>query len=61
MAPDFDRLQAVNRELRALEDAGGVSRADWDRLYAEAKQAVAGRTQFLEGIIMRGLELGFVT
>jgi len=59
--PDFETLKAVSRELRALADAGTLTEAEYTRLFADAEQAAGEHTEFLEGIIMRGLEHGFVT
>lgn len=58
--PDWDRLTAINDELEALVDAGKATQAEYDRLLAEADKAVGEHSQFLEGILMRGMELGFV-
>lgn len=59
--PDFDRLRRVNVELRALAAAKTLSRDDFERLLVEAKEAVGARTEYLEGFLMRGAMLGFVS
>lgn len=58
--PDFDKLTAVNDELKELREAGKLTQKEYDRLYAEAEKAVGNSPEFLEGIRMRGIELGFV-
>ena len=61
MTPDFKRLAAVNAELRKLLAQGRLTKAEYDRLLREAEECVGEHTQFLEGILMRGVELGFVS
>lgn len=58
--PDFDRLTAVNDELERLLDGGKLTKKEFERLLEDAKAAVGTSTEFLEGILMRGVELGFV-
>jgi hypothetical protein len=59
--PDFDALIAVGRELERLADAGELTKDEYVRLYNIARKTVGGRTEYLEGILMRGLEHGFIT
>jgi hypothetical protein len=59
--PDWKMLQEAGRELDRLTDAGALTKAEYDRLLAKSTEAVGEHTQFLEGILMRGVELGFVT
>lgn len=58
--PDFAKLRSVNDELTRLVDEGTVTKADFDRLYGEASAAVGEHTQFLEGMMVRGFDLGFI-
>ena len=58
--PDFDALQAVNADLRKLADDGELTQASFDALLKQAEEAVGEHTEFLEGILMRGAEHGFV-
>lgn len=58
--PDFDKLTELNDELRRLEADGTLTKEDYERLFGEAKKAVGDHEEFLEGFIMRGIELGFV-
>ncbi len=58
--PDFDKLSTIGAELDQLADGGRLTRADFERLFEEAKKAVGKHTQFLEGVLMTGLEFGFV-
>lgn len=58
--PDFDKLTAVNDELEQLRADDKLTKDEFDRLLKEATEAVGDRTEFLEGILMRGVELGFV-
>lgn len=58
--PDFEKLKAANDELEQLVDDGKLTKVEFARLLADAEKAVGDREEFLEGIIMRGVELGFV-
>ena len=60
MPPDFDRLTAVNDEFERLAGAGELTKAEFERLLADAEDAVGEHTEFLEGLLMRGAELGLV-
>lgn len=59
--PDFDALTRANDELDRLLAAGALTKAAWARVLADAERAVGERTEFLEGILMRGVELGMVS
>lgn len=58
--PDWDALQAANDELRELREAGKLTKKEYERLLKDATDAVGEHEEFLEGILMRGMELGFV-
>jgi hypothetical protein len=59
--PDFDALRAANEELERLVSDGALTRATFARVLADARRAVGEQTEFLEGILMRGVELGMLT
>lgn len=59
--PDFNKLNAATRELERLADAGKLTREDYTRLSSAASDAVGENTQLLEGVIMTGMEHGFVS
>ena len=60
MNPDFNKLSDIGDEIERLEDAGALAQSDFDRLLQEARAAVGTRTEFLEGILMTGIQHGFV-
>ena len=60
MTPDWKKLRAANQELERLKQHGLATHAEWDRILGEAKAAVGDHTEYLEGILMTGAELGFV-
>lgn len=58
--PDFDKLKAINDELEQLVADDKLTKVEFARLLADAEKAVGASEEFLEGILMRGVELGFV-
>lgn len=58
--PDFDKLTELNAELRKLMADGTATQEEFDRLLSAGREAVGDRTEFLEGMLRRGVELGFV-
>lgn len=58
--PDFDKLQEINDEFEQLADDGKLTQQEFDRLLEDARKAVGKHTEFLEGLLMRGTEHGFV-
>lgn len=56
--PDFEKLRGVNDELEQLADAGKLTQADFDRLFAEAEKAVGEHTEFLESVLLFADEFG---
>jgi ribosomal protein L19E len=59
--PDWERLRDVNAELEKLAKEGALTAAEWERLYAEAREAVGEHTRFLQSTIMLGIAAGLVT
>lgn len=61
MVPDLDKLRDIRREMSDLGDAGKLTRAEFDRLFALAKDAADNDDQYLEGIetvaILYGVQL----
>ncbi len=51
--PDFDRLRAIGAEAERLREEGKWTKAEFDRLFAEATEAAAGHDEFLEFLILR--------
>lgn len=51
--PDWEALKRVLAEALALRDAGTWTRAEFERLRAQAKQAVNGHDEFLESLHMQ--------
>lgn len=58
--PDFAKLLSVTTELTRLVEAKAISKIEFDRLLDEAKTAVGEQTQYLESILIRGIELGYL-
>lgn len=59
-APDFAALRAASTEAIDLAREGKLTREDFDRLFERAHAAVGSQSQLLEGMLMLGLEHGFV-
>ncbi len=58
--PDFEKLNAATRELERLADAGTLTRQEYARLSSDAAKAAGPHTQLLEGVVMTGMEHGFI-
>lgn len=54
--PDLAKLQSVSKELARLIESNTVSKLEFTRLLDEANDAVGEQTQYLESILIRGLE-----
>ncbi len=59
--PDWNKLRNACDRLEEFRVRGGVTREEWNIVFAEAESAVGDHTEFLEGILMQGAMLGFVT
>lgn len=53
-APDFDKLTSLNDELEQLLNEKQLTTTEFDRIRAEAREAVGRHTEFLESILMYG-------
>lgn len=49
--PDWSKLKAIGVEIETLQEQGAWNRAAFDRLFADAKAAVAGHDEFLEFVV----------
>lgn len=49
--PDWAALKRINAERLELQDAGQWNRAAFERLLAQAKEAVNGHDEFLESLV----------
>lgn len=58
--PDFAKLLSLTEELARLVDEKAISKLEFNRLLDEAKTAVGEQTQYLESILIRGIELGYL-
>jgi hypothetical protein len=50
--PDWTTLEAIGDEVTALRDAGQWTKAEFDRLWAKAVDAVGEHTEFLEALVV---------
>jgi hypothetical protein len=48
--PDWQRIRAICDAAQRLRDGPGLTKADFDRLFDEAKKACNGHTEFLEAL-----------
>ena len=61
MTPDFETLKKISAELDDLEQRRALTKPDFERLLADARAAVNGRTEYLESVLMTGLDHGFIS
>jgi hypothetical protein len=58
--PDWDKLREIHAKLEELADAGRLTKDEFQSLLDDAEKAVGEHEEFLESILMRGMELGFI-
>jgi hypothetical protein len=49
--PDWTRLRELGNEVTRLQDTGAFDRAAFDRMFAAARTAARGHSEFLEFVV----------